>query len=334
MPEFNRKLFDRLRKLKRDFMKMYKHVWMIATCLLAVILSSPVLAHMNSLTDDEVILTHAKGQTKVKRNPKRVVVFDLGTLETYQALGIPVVGVPSSLPAHLADYRTEQYAKVGSLKGPDLEAVKAAKPDLIIISGRQQGAYDELSAVAPTLFVSTESGDYWTSFERNVNTIASLHGKESEAKKQLTNLRQKADLVRKKSQTDPNKGLVVLHVNDKFAPNGAKSRFGFPFDVLGVKAAIESPANETRQRGEGPKPGAIQAINPDYLFIIDRVNTAKSDKKELSPAIADEIRETKAFKNKKVYTLNDGVWYLSGGGLASVDMMIEEIGSQLYGISF
>ena len=37
---------------------------------------------------------HARGQAQVPAAPRRVVVYDLASLDTMQALGLPVAGVP------------------------------------------------------------------------------------------------------------------------------------------------------------------------------------------------------------------------------------------------
>lgn len=74
-------------------------------------------------------ITHAKGVTVIPAAPKSVLVFDLATLDTLQALGVDVKGVPSvKMPAHLAQYADAKYVKIGSLFEPDLEAVHGARP--------------------------------------------------------------------------------------------------------------------------------------------------------------------------------------------------------------
>lgn len=103
-------------------------------------------------THESVTIQHEEGETTVKKNPSRVVIFDVGTLETYDVLGIPVFGVSNSVPDYLSKYSADEYAKLGSIVSPDIEAVKAAKLDLILISGRQSKMYDELSAIVPTVF--------------------------------------------------------------------------------------------------------------------------------------------------------------------------------------
>ncbi|MGV7801923.1 siderophore ABC transporter substrate-binding protein, partial [Mycobacterium kansasii] len=79
------------------------------------------------------------------KNPSRVVVFDFGILDSVDKLGIEVLGVPqANIPSYLSKFEDKKYENVGSLKEPDFEKINSINPDLIIISGRQQDAYEEL----------------------------------------------------------------------------------------------------------------------------------------------------------------------------------------------
>ncbi|EGY0170907.1 ABC transporter substrate-binding protein, partial [Listeria monocytogenes] len=76
-------------------------------------------------------------QIEVPKNPEKVVVFDNGSLDTMDALGVgdKVVGAAtSSLPEYLSSYKKVESA--GGIKEPDLEKINQLQPDLIIISGR------------------------------------------------------------------------------------------------------------------------------------------------------------------------------------------------------
>ena len=104
-----------------------------------------------------------------------------------EVLGIDnVVGVPTSTyPENLSKYESDEYTKVGTVKEVDLEAIKSADPDLIIIGGRQADYYDQLSEIAPTISVSKDNADYVGSVKENVNTIAELFEVEEKASEEL-----------------------------------------------------------------------------------------------------------------------------------------------------
>lgn len=333
-------------------MKRTNNLNKIAGILFAILFLGPFSIVLGQKNTAKEILTfkHERGETKVRKDPKRVVIFDIGTLETYHELNIPVVGVPNSIPAYLPEYKETKYTKAGSLKGPDINVVKSLNPDLIIISGRQASSYDSLSAIAPTLFVSVDPTDSWNSFERNVRNIAMIHGMEKQVEAKLASLKKKVEQVKSMAQKDPNRALTALYVNNRFAPNGPNSRFGFAYDVLGLKSAYnETPAAKTpgtkkqaaQTEGNEASPAQpkapepyISKLNPDYIFIIDRQEATSGVATSLEKTINDDIRETRAYENNKVFLLPGNVWYLAGGGLISVDKQITGIGQQLYGLTF
>ena len=65
---------------------------------------------------ETVTVVHQLGETEVKRNPKNIVVFDYGILDTLDELEVEVTGVaPSNLPTYLSEYNSEAYENVGTL---------------------------------------------------------------------------------------------------------------------------------------------------------------------------------------------------------------------------
>ena len=132
----------------------------------------------------EVILTNGKEDVTVKTNPKKIVVFDLGVADTIRELGFVdhIVGMPlKPLPAYLKDLPSS-IQSTGSMVEPDIEAIAALEPDLIIASGRTIKYLDQLKEIAPTVLFSVDQKDYWTSVSKNIRLVASLFGKEAKAK--------------------------------------------------------------------------------------------------------------------------------------------------------
>lgn len=117
-------------------------------------------------TDDTRTVEHHMGTTEVPADPQRVVVLDSPHLDAALSLDVTPVGAVQSsvgdgLPAYLGD-RTEGIAIVGTIEEPNLEAIAALDPDLIISATvRHEALYDQLDAIAPTVFSET-SGTNWT----------------------------------------------------------------------------------------------------------------------------------------------------------------------------
>jgi iron complex transport system substrate-binding protein len=100
---------------------------------------------------------HAMGQTEIPRQPERVVVLDTGELDTALSLGVtPVGAVTTAVSDGFLSYLAEDAADVeavGTIAEPNLEAIAALRPDLILSNrARHEDLYDELSQIAPTVF--------------------------------------------------------------------------------------------------------------------------------------------------------------------------------------
>jgi len=274
---------------------------------------------------DSITVSHKLGTTKVVASSSHIVVFDIGALETLDQLGVPVVGAPKdNMPDHLAKYGADKaVTNVGSVKEPNYEKINALDPDLILISARQEQFYDELSKIAPTVFVGVDNKDYMASFKKNTELIGQLVGKEAEAKAKLAVIDGKLKSAIGQLEGDGHKALILLHNNGRFSAYGKGSRFGFIHDVLGVKPAQEKL--EVAIHGQKVSNEFIAETNPDYLFMIDR-NAVVAGKAGNKDEIENKlIQQTNAYKNGKLIYLNPQIWYLSGGGITSTDMMIDEI---------
>src|SRR5690625_3662369 len=193
-------------------------------------------------------VVHELGTTEVPRNPQRPVVFDLGALETLHELGVDVVGVPrAAFPAHLEQYNDDRYAKVGTLVEPDFEAIHRTNPDLIIISGRQAQHYEELSGIAPTIYVGIDTADYFPSFKNNVRLLASLFDKADPAEAKLTELEAAIEAMR--SRTAGKTALVLVVTGGRASAFGSGSRYGLVYDVFGL-TPVDDKITATGSHGQ------------------------------------------------------------------------------------
>lgn len=277
--------------------------------------------------EDVMVIKHQLGESKVTKNPKKVVVFDMGTLDTLDKLGLGdrVAGVPQdSIPSYLKKYKSSKYKNVGTLKEPDFEAVNAIKPDLIIISGRQQDSYDKFQEIAPTIFLGVDNKKYMESFKENVTTIGKIFGKENQVKQELTNIDNDIASLKEKANTSDAKALITLTTGGKVTAYGPASRFGLIHDVFGIKAST-ADLKADPVHGQNISMEFILEKNPDILYVIDRdaaIGEGNNAKEVIENSL---VKKTKAYKNGKIIYLDPGYWYLSGGGLESVSEMVKEV---------
>ena len=115
-------------------------------------------------------------------------------------MGVEVKGLPKSgaIPSHLSKFESDEYVNFGGLKKPDLEKIYEMNPGLIIISGRQADYYEELSKIAPTLYMGLDSEDYLASFEKNMKVLADIFDKTDIVEKGLAEVNEKIEDLNKK----------------------------------------------------------------------------------------------------------------------------------------
>ena len=129
---------------------------------------------------------HAMGATELPERPERVVVLDTGELDTALSLGVTPVGavttaVSEDFLTYLAD-DARDVEVVGTIAEPNLEAIAALEPDLILSNKtRHEDLYEELSQIAPTVFAD-RVGAVW---KDNFRLDAEALGLEDEAEELL-----------------------------------------------------------------------------------------------------------------------------------------------------
>lgn len=142
-------------------------------------------------------INHDKGTTEIPAQPQRIVALDNSLVEAVVQLKRPLVGGISSyrdlkgFPPYLGD-AVKSTTEVGPMESPDLEAIAALKPDLIVSATvRHDALYDELSKIAPTVFVKT-TGPQW---QQNITTLGKVLGAEDEATQGLASYKERAKKV-------------------------------------------------------------------------------------------------------------------------------------------
>ncbi|MGG4036134.1 siderophore ABC transporter substrate-binding protein [Paenibacillus cisolokensis] len=273
-------------------------------------------------------ITHQLGEATVEKNPEKVVVFDFGILDSLDKLGVEVTGVPqANIPPYLSKFEDSKYVNVGSLKEPDFEKIAEIDPDLIIISGRQSEAYEELNKIAPTVFLGVDTNAYMDSFKANMEKVGQIFGKEAEVEAELAHIDSEIQALNEKATAGGKNGLIILANEGNISAYGPKSRFGLIHDVFGIPAVDENI--EVSTHGQSISFEYIVEKDPDYLFVIDR-GAAVAGESSAKQLVENElVKNTKAYKEGQIVYLDPNYWYLSGGGLVSVAEMVKEVSEGL-----
>ena len=274
-----------------------------------------------------VQITDANGEkAELKKNPKRVVVFDYGVADILKNLGVDaVVGLPKNgkMPEILSNYSDDKYTNVGSLKETDFEAVESLNPDLIIIGGRQAEDIDSFKEIAPTVNLAVDGQDYMNSFKTVVTDLGNLFDKQDEAKKAIDEIEAK---IAKVNKTVAEKGLtasVVMANEGSISAFSAKSRYGLIYNGLGFTEADKNIDDSTH--GQQVSFEYFLENKSDYVFVVDR--GAVTGKGEAASKLFDNevMNKTEVAKNGNIVYLNSVIWYTMTGGIESTNQMIDEI---------
>ncbi|WP_106448808.1 siderophore ABC transporter substrate-binding protein [Trichococcus alkaliphilus] len=273
-----------------------------------------------------VTIEDARGSVEVPKDPKNVAVLDFGHLDTLIALGKEdaVTGTATeNMPAYLAD-KADQFENVGTLKEPNVEALANLAPELIIISNRLLDFAEQLEEIAPVVVLSVDYTDYWGSVQKNITTLGTIFDEEAAADEAIATLNDEIEAVQAKTAGISEKTLTLLLNDGSMSAFSTGSRFGFIYDTLGftpVDAAIEDSTHGQSVGYEG-----LLEINPQILFVVDRtaaIGTASDENAALLEN--DFVYQTDAYKNNKIINLSSDLWYLSGGGIESIHLMVEEV---------
>lgn len=261
---------------------------------------------------------------EVPSSPSKVIVFDMGSLDTINQLGAgeSVVATPlKTLPKYLEMFSSVESA--GGIKEPDLEKINSLQPDLIIISGRQQDSQKDLEKIAPTLYLGVDSSKTWASTKQNIKTLGTIFGKEKEAEEKITSLEKEIAKVKEIAEKSEKKGLVTLVNEGSLSAYGNGSRFGTIHDTFGVLPADDNI--EVSTHGQEVSYEYVLETNPDIIYVVDRTKAIGGDDSKNNVAENELVKQTTAGKDGKVISLTPDVWYLSGGGIESTELMIKDV---------
>ena len=234
--------------------------------------SSTSQSETSNSAPTEITIKSSLDEVKLSKVPEKIVTFDLGAADTIRALGFEknIVGMPTkTVPTYLKDL-AGKVKNVGSMKEPDLEAIAALEPDLIIASIRTQKFVDKFKEIAPTVLFQASKDDYWTSTKANIESLASAFGETGaqKAKEELAKLDKSIQEVATKNESSDKKALAILLNEGKMAAFGAQSRFSFLYQTLKFKPT--DTQFEDSRHGQEVSFESVKEINPDILFVINR----------------------------------------------------------------
>ncbi|WP_121061060.1 siderophore ABC transporter substrate-binding protein [Chachezhania antarctica] len=288
---------------------------MLRSILLALsVVAAPALA-------DTVTVDTFDGPVEVETNPDTIAVFDIAALDTLGALGITADGAVAPLYLPYVEETAGDATVVGSLFEPDMEAVAALGPDLIIAGGRSQKAVPQLARMAPTLDMTIWDDAVGEGLAR-LDAYGKIFGKEAEATALRADFETKLEAA-KAAVAGKGKALIVMTNGPKVSAYGAGGRFGWLHTALDLPEVIDGVEQTTH--GEAISFEFIKEADPDILIVIDRLvaigREGESARTTLDNAL---VRDTTAWKTGNVVYVDSGALYIAGGGIQSMNRILDQ----------
>ena len=279
-------------------------------------LATPALA-------DDITIDTAKGPAVIPAQPKTIAVYDSAAIDTLDALGVKIAGVPSPL---LVPYLQDVVAGatgVGTLFEPDFEALARLNPDLIIVGGRSSAQFDAVARVAPAIDMTLPTDDLIGTALDRLAAYGALTGHEAEARALARDFTAKLDEARAAVAGKGN-GLIILTNGPKMSAYGAGSRFGWIHSALDLPEARGGLTTQTH--GEAVSFEFIAEVDPDWLLVVDRGRAVGAEGNAAAQTLDNAlVRETRAWKAGQVVYLDPARLYIAGGGIQSMSGTLDEL---------
>ncbi|QCR52741.1 iron ABC transporter substrate-binding protein [Brachybacterium sp. SGAir0954] len=230
------------------------------------------------------------GTQTIVTPPASVVATDNRTFETLEAWGVTLTAAARELMPTTIGYKTdESIVDLGNHREPDLEAVVAAQPTLIINGQRFTQFHDDLARLAPDATVleldPRDDQPFADELKRQVTALGTIFGKETEAADLGTGLDAAMDRV--KAAYDGSSTVMAVNVSGGeigFIAPGAGRTLGWTFEALGLVPALEVEGASDDHQGDDISVEAIASANPAWILVMDRDAAVSADDPSYEPA--------------------------------------------------
>lgn len=261
--------------------------------------------------------------------PERVAVYDIAALDTLTTLGITVAGVPNTLFLPWLEEKVAGADIVGSLFEPDLEALNAAEPDLVIVGNRSSTMVADTARVAETVDMTIDGEHLIDDALARIEDYGALFGKEAAAEAAIAAIETALGKAKAAAEGKGN-ALIVLTNGPKFSVYGENSRFGWLHRDIGIPPAAEGLSSAIH--GEAVSFEFIAETNPDWLIVLDRAAAIGSGEQSARATLDNAlVAETTAWQTGQVIYLPAAEFYISPGGATSLVTILDALADGLSG---
>ncbi|MFT4412904.1 ABC transporter substrate-binding protein [Fredinandcohnia humi] len=272
---------------------------------------------------------HAMGTTELDGTPEKIVILTNEGTEALLAMGVKPVGAVRSWTGdpwydHIKD-KMEGVEVVGEESNINIEAIAALEPDLIIGNKmRQEELFEQLDAIAPTVFAEDLRGDW----QKNFTLYSKAINKEEEGKKVLNDFNDHINSVKEKIDTDTEvsivrfmEGRTRIYYTDTFS--------GVIFEQLGIKR----PQQQVDLFAQDPKDQFVREVDQEKIPLMDgdvifyftyETGNGEATAVETEWTGHELWKKLSAVQAGNVHKVSDPIWNTAGGVLAA-NLMLDDI---------
>lgn len=241
------------------------------------------------------------GEHTIAVPPTSVVATDNRTFMTLDQWGVELTAAARSLMPDTVSYAAnDDIIDLGNHGEPDLEAVVAVQPDVIVNGQRFTQFAEQFNQLVPDALVLNldprEGEPLDQELKRQTTVLGEIFGKQAEAQQLNDDL--DAAVERAKAAYDSSETVMAVITsggNIGYVVPGTGRTLGPVFDLIGLTPALEVDGSDDHQ-GDDISVEAIADSNPDWLLVMDRDAGVASDDPAYQPA-ADLLSNSQALTN-------------------------------------
>ena len=268
---------------------------------------------------------------QVRSDPQRIVVLSGDQLDALCALGLQSRIVAAALPDGASTQPSylgtvvHRLPGVGARSSPDLAAIGAAKPDLILGSqALTPKLYSVLAAIAPTVFTAAP-GAAW---EDNLRGVGAATGRADAVDGVIDDFAKKAHDDGAAHDAPHYQASIVQFTENTIRVFGAEN---FPASVL-TTVGVDRPASQRftdKPYIEMGSTDADLAGNPDFSAAdgdLVYVSFASPAAKDRAATIFDSgpWRRLAANRDNRIFVVNNEIWQ-TGEGVVAARGVIDDL---------
>ncbi|BBZ38328.1 iron-siderophore ABC transporter substrate-binding protein [Mycobacterium conspicuum] len=264
---------------------------------------------------------------EVRAEPQRIVVLSGDQLDALCALGLQSRVVAAALPDDSSGQPSYLGSAVHGLPGvgtrssPDLNAISAAHPDLILGSvALTPKLYPQLAAIAPTVFTAAP-GSAW---EDNVRAVGAATARAGAADALIDGFAQRAEHIGASHDAAHFQASIVRLTDKTMRVYGANN---FPASVLAA-VGVDRPAAQRftdkpyleigttdADLAKSPDPTDYSVADADIIYV--SCATPAAAQRAATIFDSNPWRKLSANRDNRVFVVNDEIWQTGEGVIAA-----------------